>query len=437
MRIILSLIFTACLASSAYADVYVLCYHSFLGRKQVAYDFSNEELRSHLKFFSDRGFRFISLKDLQDGRVSGGKNILVTIDDGNHSVYRAYYDVFKPLGIRPLLSIYPNIIGKKEYALNWQQLKQLAGDGCDIASHGYFHLKLNKKLHDENRQYFMQEVVKSKKVLEEKLGTSITSFVYPFGLNTDAGEEALRGAGYNIAFTIVNNPVKFPLSRNQNIMRLPRYMLTRSHYQGSLNHIANIAGRGDRSAVTADSRPPRREFMPLSAGDAVSKSIEMHAGKKQSEALKRNGRKKAHEDIRMGVAYDDSRGPEKGVSHNGRKKKRKSSARKKEVTMTPPAPIERQVAVVDEVRKSVPADQVFQYNLSHGSAKAGGDAGVRKSPPAAERENLPHMAASQGRIREKWNSIMADIIGLYQGVIRAHFRKAEKYMQILAARIAR
>ena len=42
------------------ADVYVLCYHSFLGRENVAYDFSLDELKSHIQFLKDRGFKFIS-----------------------------------------------------------------------------------------------------------------------------------------------------------------------------------------------------------------------------------------------------------------------------------------------------------------------------------------------------------------------------------------
>ena len=57
-----------------------------------------------------------------NGRITGTKNVLVTIDDGNRSVYEAFQKVFKPNGIRPLLAIYPNIIDKKKYALTWDQL---------------------------------------------------------------------------------------------------------------------------------------------------------------------------------------------------------------------------------------------------------------------------------------------------------------------------
>ncbi len=429
MRIILSLIFTACLVTHVYAEVYVLCYHTFLDKKNVAYDFSREELKSHLKFLGYRGFRFISLKDIQEGRVAAGKNVLVTIDDGNHSVYRAYYDVFRPLGVRPVLTIYPNIIGKKDYALTWQQLKQLSADGCDIGAHGYFHLKINKKLHDENKRYFMQEIVKSKQVLEEKLGITVTSFFYPFGLATDVAEEALRGAGYTMAFTIVNNPVKFPLSRNRNPMRLPRYMLTRSQYQGSLNHIASIASRGERAVQVAGSAPRKRES--VQTAKVVNDQHDIRSSRKPVEAMARSGRKRHREGIRMGVAYADQRNPEKAAPSNGGRKKKKAAVRKKEITTAPARPAEAKVMEDLEVRRQAPADQVFQYNLAMGTQRTLSPQAASKGPDTTREV----AAESPGRLKSRWKVMAEDIIGFYNGVIRAHFIKAEKYLQMLVARV--
>ena len=72
----------------------------------------------HLRFICRRG----------PGQ-GGDRNIMISIDDRNQTVYRAYHDVLKPLHIRPLLAIYPNIIGKRKYALTWEQLRELAADG--------------------------------------------------------------------------------------------------------------------------------------------------------------------------------------------------------------------------------------------------------------------------------------------------------------------
>jgi peptidoglycan/xylan/chitin deacetylase (PgdA/CDA1 family) len=241
MRFIITAIILFAVTSSARADLYVLCYHSFLGKTNVPYDFTIEELKAHLDYFKQKGFRFVSYRDLMSGNISGKKNILVSIDDGNHSVFKAYHEVFKPMGIKPLLAIYPNIIGKKEYVMNWAQLKSLVDDGCDIAAHGYFHLKLNKKLYEQNRRDFLQEITKSKKMLEEKLGITITSFAYPFGIAIEETVKTLRDAGYKTGFTIVGKAMHLPLERN-NAYMLPRFMLTRPLAKSHIAHIARLAG---------------------------------------------------------------------------------------------------------------------------------------------------------------------------------------------------
>jgi peptidoglycan/xylan/chitin deacetylase (PgdA/CDA1 family) len=429
MRILLSLFFLALFTAGAHADIYVLCYHSFLGKKHVTYDFSNDELRSHLRFLSDRGFRFISLRDIQEGRVGSGKNVLVTIDDGNHSVYRAFYDVFRPLGIKPLLSIYPNIIGKKEYALNWQQLKQLAGDGCDIASHGYFHLKLNNKLFTENKRNFMQEIVKSKQMLEEKLGISITSFVYPFGLNTDVAEEALRNSGYRLAFTIVNNPVKYPLERNLNVMRLPRYMLTRSHFQGSLNHIAAIAEKGSKVSLASNGVSKKSEKVPEEVHGTRKMETARHEPARQAAAVRKNTGKRAKDDIRYGVAYDNARGPEKVQAQNGKKKRKKSPARKKEITTAPAQTPERTIAAMQEPAKSAPADQVFLYNRSAGAGTAGMALPAGREMPLQAPDHRVLSTPAPGGLKQTWNVIARDIVEFYNRLIHAQLEKASRYLQ--------
>lgn len=240
--------------SLANADLYVLCYHSFLGKPTVPYDFSIEELKNHLEYFKSKGFKFVSYRDFIEGNVIGKKNILVTIDDGNHSVYKAYYEVFKPMGIKPLLSIYPNIIGKKEYAMNWEQLKELVAEGCEIAAHGFFHLKLNAQLYTERRKEFLQEIRKPQKILEEKLNTRVTSFVYPFGLVSDDAEKELREAGYKTAFTILSKPVKIPLEQNQNPYRLGRFMFTRPLAKSHMAHITRLANGSDTKHIAKGNR---------------------------------------------------------------------------------------------------------------------------------------------------------------------------------------
>jgi len=211
--------------------VYVLVYHTFMGKK-IKYDISIQEFQKQLLELRSHGFSFVSFADIKSGNVSGDKNILITIDDGHRTVIDAYYSVLKPLGIKPLLGINTFIIGKKPYVLTWEQLQQLTKEGCSIASHGYFHLFINDELYNKNYRYFKLEVFESKKMLEEKLGIIVDTFVYPFGVVTDIGKQALAQAGYTYAFTIKWGSVSLPLSHNN--LEIPRYM-----YQHNWNAIAN------------------------------------------------------------------------------------------------------------------------------------------------------------------------------------------------------
>ncbi len=268
--------------SAARAEVFVLCYHSFLGKPRVQYDFNLQELRAQLRQLKESGFRFVTYDDVLKGRVTGSRNIMVTIDDGNRSVYRAYWDVFRPMGIKPMLSIYPFIIGKKEYVLTWKQLKELSDDGCEIASHGYFHLKVNRDLYQKKPRDFRQEIYKSKKTLEEKLGKNVTVFIYPFGLWSDITIQTLREAGYHHAFTIINGPVKTPISLNREPYQLKRYMLTRPLSKSTIRHIVQRAeklenrigrSRDDSDARTGMNLLKTKESTPPATGSDPGEAV--------------------------------------------------------------------------------------------------------------------------------------------------------------------
>jgi len=220
---------------SKHAKVSVLCYHSFLGKSKIPTDVSIKDLYSNMEFLKNQGFRFVSIDEIVKGNLNGNKNILITIDDGNRSIIDADKKVFRPMGIKPLLGIYPNIIGKKDYALNWKELKNLTDNGYGIASHGYYHLLLNEKQFKKDEKAFKDEIFKSKKLLEEKLGKKIDVFIYPNGVRSDQAKKILKYADYKYAFTIVWGDVLVPLNSNDDPLELHRYMIS-----GNFNQVSSI-----------------------------------------------------------------------------------------------------------------------------------------------------------------------------------------------------
>ena len=245
--------------------VYVLCYHGFMSDSNQ-FSFQLDELRSQLNSLQKNGFNFVSLSDVTGDRVRGYKNILVSVDDGNRTVYQAYRSVFKPLGIKPVLGIYPAIISVKNYALTWDQLKELSDEGCEIAAHGYNHLFVNDKLNRSNHKAFLREIYTSKSVLEKKLGKAVNIFIYPFGVRSEVTRETLKAAGYTMAFTIeprrlnpleVDGPDRF---------ELPRFLITRTGWKGSMNSIVHDSTSSRPAAIARVRKPAETKKGPGDSG---------------------------------------------------------------------------------------------------------------------------------------------------------------------------
>jgi len=270
-------------ATAAYARdaaVSILCYHAFLDRKDP-YSLTEEVLKEQLETLKSNGFTFISMEDIKHKRVKGDKNILVTIDDGNKSTYPAYFNVMKPLGIKPVLGIYPAIIGKTSYALTWEQLQELSDEGCYIAAHGYNHLYVHEKAWKESPEKVKREIYLPKKVLQERLNIDIDTYVYPFGAKSDQTIEELKKAGYKYAFTIVGRPAQIPV---KNSFEIPRFLLTKGNVKSTTAMI--ISRQSGTASVKKDTRKeqPAKKSSLTGIRDVIEKKVE--TARKNSAAVK-------------------------------------------------------------------------------------------------------------------------------------------------------
>ncbi|MCL1834439.1 MAG: polysaccharide deacetylase family protein, partial [Leptospirales bacterium] len=209
---------------SAENGVYVLCYHSFTNFPHEI-TFPIKQLDLQMKTLKDAGFNFITTEDLIAKRYKGLNNVLITIDDGHGSVYKAYHEVFKRYNIKPLIAIFPMIISRKNYALTWEQITELHKEGCCIAAHGYYHIYTDAISYKRNPDMCRDEVTKSKEMLESKLDFKIDAFVYPYGYHYHEIVKLVEETGYKFGFTIEPGVV-FRNDPNINRFEMPRYMIT-------------------------------------------------------------------------------------------------------------------------------------------------------------------------------------------------------------------
>jgi peptidoglycan/xylan/chitin deacetylase (PgdA/CDA1 family) len=212
-------------------NIPIILYHNLNPNVKGSMTITPQKFEENLKLLKDNGFTFIQLKDaveyLQGKRASlPPKPVVITADDGWESVYTYMFPIIKKLNIPVTLFIYPESISSEKNYLSWDQLKELKNTGLfDIQGHTYSHpnfkvakMKLSPAAYE---QFVQKELTTSKKILEDKLGTTVTLLAWPFGIYNDYLENEAAKAGYVMAFTIGYKNA----NRSFKAMEQPRFMI--------------------------------------------------------------------------------------------------------------------------------------------------------------------------------------------------------------------
>lgn len=230
---LLALVFFIYALAPLSAQTYtVICYHTFDGNGNPL-DFSHAEVRAHIARLKRAGKVFITYRDVRAGRVTGENGVLVSIDDGHASVYDAYFEVFLPAGVAPLLAIYPAGVGEDEM-LTWDELHTLTRAGCDIASHSLTHANLPRRASSN----VIRELATSRAILSARLGVAVDAFVYPYGANASWMVPLVKDAGYAFAYTTRWGRVKGAGAYKEHAYLLRRYDLHRNDVDAGLHFLA-------------------------------------------------------------------------------------------------------------------------------------------------------------------------------------------------------
>jgi peptidoglycan/xylan/chitin deacetylase (PgdA/CDA1 family) len=237
---------------AAPSSVVILDYHTFLDSHNSSIDFSLEEFALQLDAIKALGYRFVSLEDAISGTIEGNANIVLTIDDGNHSIWEACRKVLEPRGIKPVLFVYPAIIlGRVKYAITSEHLAELARDGSTLGAHGYHHNPVTDRAWAKNPKDFMTEIKRPGPALARMTGITPLYFAYPFGVFSRRAEEELKDAGYEWAFAADAKivPVDFS-SPSLDHFAVPRTIVYRWNAKLVLKTLARLLGE------TAPAAPP-------------------------------------------------------------------------------------------------------------------------------------------------------------------------------------
>jgi peptidoglycan/xylan/chitin deacetylase (PgdA/CDA1 family) len=185
----------------------VLTYHRFVDEARSPFSVSPAALDRQMEWLA--WHRLAAGTDMAaeiaSGKAPNRRAVVVTMDDGDPSVIDNAAPIFERHGVPYVVYVIPGRIGQNNH-MSKAQIRELSDNGAEIGSHTMTHRSVTSLTAREMKD----ELVRSKKAIEDITGREVTSFAYPFGTLRDfdrqAGE-ALRKAGYRMAFTSQHGPV--------------------------------------------------------------------------------------------------------------------------------------------------------------------------------------------------------------------------------------
>ncbi len=182
-------------------NVPILVYHNILptpsfkeSATALQYRITPEVFAAQMKYLSDHDYNTVTfatlLKDLKGGIALPEKSVVLTFDDGWKNQYENAVPVLEKYNFNATFFI----ISKSTTGgyMTWDNLKELVGKGFDIESHTETHAMLTKITPEQLKE----ELVGSKKMLEDKLGIPVTTIAYPYYAQNETVRAAVESAGY-------------------------------------------------------------------------------------------------------------------------------------------------------------------------------------------------------------------------------------------------
>jgi peptidoglycan/xylan/chitin deacetylase (PgdA/CDA1 family) len=166
-----------------------------------------------MRYLSEQGFQTLTVSGLIEA-MSGlvampRKPVVLTFDDGFADFYEAALPVLQQYGQTATLYVVSGAVGKASTWLdsigegarpmvNWSNLVEIQKCGIEIGAHTVTHAALDLL----PAAAVKDEIVNSKRMLEDGLGRPVLSFAYPFGYQNAAARDAVKSAGYSSACAV-------------------------------------------------------------------------------------------------------------------------------------------------------------------------------------------------------------------------------------------
>ena len=173
---------------------------------------SEETFGSQMKFLHDNAWQVIDvftfLQGLTEPDALPERAALITFDDGYRSVREAALPVLRRFGYPAVIFVPTDYIGQYnmfdegiepvEAICDWDDLRELMSHRVSVQSHGVSHRRFSEISLNEQKE----ELMRSKFMLENNLGTPVELMAFPYGdygKNKEYINSCLRDTGYQAA----------------------------------------------------------------------------------------------------------------------------------------------------------------------------------------------------------------------------------------------
>ncbi len=170
---------------------------------------------AQLQVLADEGYRVASLGEVLSPEAMGERCVALTFDDAFGDFAEQALPLMADFGMPSTLYVPTGFVGGTarwlvpegeggRRILGWSELAEVLASGLvNIGAHSQTHAELDRLGVADQRQ----EIMVSKKMLEDHLQTPVTSFAYPFGYHSGATERLVAEAGFTTGVTVGELPL--------------------------------------------------------------------------------------------------------------------------------------------------------------------------------------------------------------------------------------
>lgn len=181
----------------------ILTYHSIDDSGSVI-STSPDRFRAQMDSLATQGFQTLTLSEalahLTVGTPAPERSVVITFDDGYQNIYTEAFAAMADHGFKatifliadqcdaPGLYTPPGGLDVKLRFMRWTEIHEMQDAGFEMGAHTRTHPDLTRL----SRPEAYEEIVTGKTMLEDALGSRITTFAYPFGYHDAASRDIVR-----------------------------------------------------------------------------------------------------------------------------------------------------------------------------------------------------------------------------------------------------